>query len=268
MIAEFLRTLRPDSRNVQSRAALLLPTRGDDMAFSGSSYFAGVGTVVAAIGLGFACGAMMMNSMVQPPNRLERVNAGPIAPSKTDATPSSAASSGAEQASTAKPPAQDAPPSPVVAAAPSPAANSQPTTQTQPAAPAAAKTDAATNVQDQPALAAKSNDSSPAKSERTTVGRAPDPSRDASRKRADERKPLDGRKFSERRRRHDQDQRQLDEATNVVRQMPHDGTVDVVAVRDEPPRFGGRPRHFGFFEDDDSPRVIQQPPPRFGFFGN
>jgi hypothetical protein len=235
------------------------------MAFSGSSYFAGVGTVVAAIGLGFACGTMITNSVVQPPNRLERVNAGPIAPSKTDTTPSSAASSGAEQASTAKPPAQDAPPSPVVAAAPFPTANSQPATQTQ---PAAAKTDAATNVQDQPSLAAKSNDSSPAKSEHTTVGRAPDPNRDAPRKRADERKPSDGRKFSERRRRHDQDQRQLDEATNVIRQLPHDGTVDDVAVRDETPRFGGRPRHYELFEDDDSPRMIQQPSPRFGFFGN
>lgn len=248
------------------------------MAFSGPSYFAGVGTVVAAIGIGFACGAMIMNDVVQPPNRLERVN-GVTAPPKPDATSPSVTSSGPEQAGTAKPAAQDAPPSPVIAAAPSaPAANSQPAPSRQPAAPAAAKTDAATNVQEPPAPApttensalvpvVKSNDQAPAKSERTTVGRAPDPTRDASRKRADERRSSDDRKYSERRRR--QDQRQLDEATNVVRQMPRGNAPDEFVEQDDAPRFGGgRPRRFELFEDDDSPRVIQQPPPRFGFFGN
>jgi hypothetical protein len=242
------------------------------MAFSGSSYFAGVGTVVAAIGLGFACGAMIMKDVVQPQNRLERVNAGPIAPSKTDATPSSAASSGAEQASTAKPPAQD-PPSAVAAAAPAAAADPNPAPQPQPAAPTAAKADAATSIREQPAPAmtrnstpapvANKDDPALAKSEHATVGRAPDPNREASRKR-------DDRKFSERRRRHDQDPRQLDEATNVVRSMPRGYTPDEYVERDDTPRIGTRPRHFGLFEDDDSPRVINEPPPppRFGLFGN
>lgn len=257
------------------------------MAFSGSSYFAGIGTAFAALALGFAGGAMITNSAVQPPNKLERVNA-------AKDPPSADARSSQEQASTAKPPsAQDTPPSPVVAATPSPAANPQ--AALQPAAPAtpktdAPKTDAASNVPEQPATTArnsapvsKSEDQTPAKSDRTTVGRAADPSRavdpnkdasrstdsgrDASRRRADERKPSDDRKFSDRRRRQDQDDRRLDEATNVVRQMRPDGPVDVVVGRDDAPRYGGRPRHFELFEDDDSPRVIQ-PPPRFGFFGN
>jgi hypothetical protein len=209
----------------------------------------------------------MMNSVVQPPNRLERVNAGPISPSKTDAT----APSSPEQASTAKPPVQD-PPSAVAAAPPAKVADPKPAPSPQPAASAAPMTDAARDLQGQPAAmtkdpapvpVAKNDDQAPATSERTTVGRAPDPNREASRKR-------DDRKFSERRRRHDQDPRRLDEATNVVRQMPRGYTPDEYVERDDTPRFNGRPRHFELFGDDDSPRVINEPPPppHFGFFGN
>ncbi len=44
------------------------------MAFNMTSFFAGVGTVVAAVTLGFAGGAMITTStQVDPPNRLERV---------------------------------------------------------------------------------------------------------------------------------------------------------------------------------------------------
>jgi hypothetical protein len=266
------------------------------MAFSGSSYFFGIGTAFAAIAVGFAGGAMITTSAVQPPNRLERVNAGITAPPNDGAT----TSSGPQQASTAKPPAQDAPPSPVVAAAPpAPAADPQPSPQSQPAAPAAAKTDAAktdaaANVQEKPAPAAptvaaknsgpapvaKSDDAAPAKSERTTVGRAPDPTkdvsrsadlnRDPSRKRADDRKPSDDRKFSDRRRRQDQrldqDGRRLDEATNVIRQMPRGEAVDEIVERDDAPRPVMRPHHFEF-GDDDGPRMVREPPPRFGLFG-
>ena len=253
------------------------------MAFSGSSYFFGIGTAFAAIAVGFAGGTMITTSTVQPPNRLERVNA------SAGATTSSAASSGAEQANAAKPAPQDAPPSPVVAAAPSaPAADSQTPPQAQAAAPAAAKTDAAANVQERaapaaaaknsaPAPIARSDDAASAKNERTTVGRAPDPNRDVSRsadlsretprKRADDRKPSDDRKFSDRRRR-DQDERRLDEATNVVRQMPRGNAVDEIVERDDAPRFRMRPRHFEVYGDDDAPRVVNEPPPRFGLFGD
>jgi hypothetical protein len=45
---------------VAGHAALLLLQVGENaMAFSNSSYFAGIGTVVAAISLGFAGGAMI-----------------------------------------------------------------------------------------------------------------------------------------------------------------------------------------------------------------
>jgi hypothetical protein len=49
--------------------------------------------------------------------------------------------------------------------------------------------------------------------------------------------------------------------------MRRDDTVGQVIEQDEAPRFSGRPRHIGSFEDDDSPRVINEPPPRPGFFG-
>jgi hypothetical protein len=234
------------------------------MAFSGSSYFFGIGTAFAAIAVGFAGGAMITTSTVQPPNRLERVAVGAVVPS--------------EQANTTKPAPQNTPPSPVVAAAPpAPAADPQPAAPPQPTPPAAANT--TTNVQERaaPAAAAKNaaptpvargDDTAPAKSERTTVGRAPDPSRDVSRsvdpnkdiarKRADERKP-DDRRFSDRRRRQDQDERRLDEATNVVRQMPRGEVVDEIRAR---------PRRFEVFEDDDAPRALNGPPPRFGVFGD
>ena len=48
------------------------------MAFNMTSFFVGVGTVFAAIVVGFGGGAMMMNSSVkveQPPNKLERAAA-------------------------------------------------------------------------------------------------------------------------------------------------------------------------------------------------
>jgi hypothetical protein len=250
------------------------------MAFSGSSYFFGIATAFAAIAVGFAGGAMVTTSGVQPPTRLERVAVGTVVPP--------------EQANTAKPAPQDTPPSPVTAAAPpAPAADPQPAPQPAPA-PAAAKTDAtktdaAANVQEQPAPAtaaknqppspvARSDDAAPARNERTTVGRAPDqgrdvsrsadPNRDTARRRADDRKRSDDRKFSDRRRRQDQDDRRLDEATNVVRQMPRSQAFDEVIVRDDAPRPIVRPRRFEWFGDDDGPRMVREPPPRFGFFAD
>lgn len=266
------------------------------MAFSGSSYFAGVGTVFAAIGIGVACGMMITHDVVQPPNRVERVNAGAMEPPKVDATPSTAASPGAEQANTAKPSAQDVP-SPAVATAPSaPAPDPQPAPQPQPPT-AVTKTDAATSTQDQPTAAAstrksapapvaKGDDQAPAKGERTTVGRAGDPSRaadqnreasrsadqnrDVPRKRSADRKYSDDHKYSERRRRQDQDERRLDEATNAARQLPPGEAIGEIVRRDEPPpRPAMRPHRFELFgDDDDSPRVVREPPPRFGFFGD
>jgi hypothetical protein len=63
------------------------------MAFSPSSFFAGVGTVFAAITIGFAGGAMLAPSPKSEPNRVERVAANapvvtPVAPPKSE-TPAS-----------------------------------------------------------------------------------------------------------------------------------------------------------------------------------
>jgi hypothetical protein len=221
------------------------------MAFSGSSYFAGIGTAFAAIAVGFAGGAMVTTSAVQPPNRLERVSAAPIAPSKADAAPAAVASSSAEQAGQAKPPQQETPPPSAVAAAPT--ADSKPNPQPLAAAPAAVKTDAATNVQEQSA---------------PTAARSADANKDWSRKRADGRKSSDDRKVSDRRRRPDQGERRLDEAANTVRQMPRGYPADEIVQRDVSPRFNGRPRRIEMFGDDDAPRVVNERPPRLGFFGD
>jgi hypothetical protein len=246
------------------------------MAFSGSSYFAGIGTAFAAVAVGFAGGAMVTTTAVQPPNRLERVAAGTAVPS--DSAPASTAPSSPEQANTAKPVPQEATPSPVIAAAPSPPA-ADPKPAPQLTDPAAAKTDAAASVQQQPAPApvaknnpapastAKGEDAAPAKNERAANARSADPNRETSRRRADDRKP-DDRKFSDRRRRPDQDERRLDEATNVIRQMPRGGAVDEIVERNDAPRFRMRPRHFELYGDDDAPGAFNEPPPRIGFFGD
>ncbi len=70
------------------------------MAFSTTSYFAGVGTVFAAIMLGFAGGFVISNpsQKVEPPNKVERVNASAPLPKPPDAQ--AAAPVPAEAAST------------------------------------------------------------------------------------------------------------------------------------------------------------------------
>jgi len=247
------------------------------MAFSSSSFFVGVGTVVAAIAVGFAGGAMITTSTVQPQNRLERVTTAAAPP------PTASSSKAPEQANVTAPPAQQpqvpatAPSAQVVATAPSaPVADSQPV---QPPSPAAAKvdtkTDTAVNAQQPPPSlpqTARSEDAAPAKNQRAGTrsteadkeasrsadSNRADSNRDASRKRADERK------FTERKRR-----QELDEVTDVVRQMPRDRAVNVVEREDAPRVIDGPPRRFGLFgNDEDSPRVVNEPPPRFGLFGN
>src|ERR1700744_1983971 len=105
---------------------------GDDMAFSGSSYFFGIGTAFAAIAVGFAGGAMVTTSAVQPPNRLERVSSNAPAPSNPAATPPSVvAPSNPENTSAAEPAPQEAPLPPVATTASS-ASSADP--QPQPAA--------------------------------------------------------------------------------------------------------------------------------------
>jgi hypothetical protein len=239
------------------------------MAFSSSSFFVGVGTVAAAISLGFAGGAMLTTSTVQPQNRLEPVTTAAAPPSSVSSSKAS------EQANMTTPPAQPQTP----ATAPSaPVADSTPVPQPSPAAPVAGKidtkidtkTDAAPNVQQPPPTTTppqtiKSEDAAPVKNQRASTrpaepnreaSRPTDPNRDVARKRTDDRR------FTERNRR-----QELDEVTDVVRQMPRDRAVNVVEREDAPRVIDGPPRRFGLFgNDEDSPRAA--PPPRFGLFGN
>ena len=236
------------------------------MAFSSSSYFAGIGTVVAAISIGFAGGAMITTSAVQPPNRLERVTASATPPSSASSstaaastTPASTASSNpvSQQASVMAPATQ--PPAQVQAAAPAaPVAESASTQQPQSAAPVSAKNEA------------RNEDAAPARNERANV-RPADSNREATRSaevnREPSRKRGDDRKFAERKRRQDLERQNLDDATNVVRQMPRNSTVEVIDEDDAPRVIDGPPRRFGLFgNNEDSPRGA--PPPRFGLFGN
>jgi hypothetical protein len=245
------------------------------MAYNNSSFFAGIGVAFAAIAVGFAGGALITTDAVQPPNRLERLNSG----TTVGAAPphQQTAASNPQPQNPAQPAAQDAPP-------PATVATSAPAADPQPSPPATAKsnskaddkTDVATNAQQSapvpaptasnPAPVAKSEDVPPAKSERAS-SRSADSTKSVLRKRPDDRKFFDDRKFSERRHRQDQDDRRLDEATNVVRQMPRNGPVEVVE-QDDMPRYRHPPRHFGLIEEDDSPRVVNAPPPLFGLFGN
>jgi hypothetical protein len=242
------------------------------MAYSNSSFFAGIGVAFAAIAVGFAGGAMVTTNAVQPPNRLERLNSGTTVGSNSAPTHQQATSANAEQSSPAQPqPQAQAVLAPATAAASSaPASDAQPVQQTQ-AAPAAAKADVKTDVaatntpQSAPAPAADNPAPTAARNEHAST-RPADTTRSASRKRTDDRKSYDDRRFSERKRWQDQDDRRLDEATNVVRQMPRGNAMDEVVDQDDAPRFG-RPRHLRPFDEDDSPRVINEPPPRFGLFG-
>jgi len=232
------------------------------MPFSSSSYFAGVATAFVAVAVGFAGGAMVTTSAVQPPNRLERVtSSAPLPPSASNSSPErpNGASSQPDLRS-----AQDAVTPSLPTTAPRPAADSQSAAQPASAKPAAnsgttEKTDAAaTNVQSAPAPSAN-REGAPSKNERASA-RPNDSRRAAYRRRAEDRK------FVERKRQQD-----LDDATNTVRQMPRDRAADPVVVeREDRPRLAEErlPRSGFFGIEDGPPRPRADAPPRFGFFGN
>lgn len=257
------------------------------MAFSGSSYFAGIGTALAAIAFGVACGSMVTTSVVRPPNRLERLNSGTTVGSNSGPT-HQAAPTVAEKSDPTKPPAQDAPAAAIAATAAVPGSDPHPAEQPQPAVPAAVKSGMATSGPPRPAPAsvtsqpsnarpapvAKSEDAASANDDTAAAktGRAntrsPGSSREISRRRTQPRSS-DDQRISERKRRQDEDGRQqnLDAAVDVVRQMPRGNAAgEAVVERDDSPRIA-RPRHFETFDDDGPPQRPDGPPPAFGFFG-
>ena len=197
------------------------------MAFNTSSYCAGVGTVFAAIALGFGVGAMMTTgSGIQPPNRVERVASSASLPSSTPGQVDAPKPAPQEQpAPAAVVPAQASDPAPVVQGQPKPA----------PAAMAKSEDAATPNAQQPPPAQtqtmARSENAATPRDEHAAV-RAAELKREAYRKRAEERK------LAERKRR-----REIDDAANAVRQMRRDGVRDgmideVVVEREERPRFG------------------------------
>ncbi len=229
------------------------------MAFSGPSYFAGVGTAFVAVALGFAGGALVTTSAVQPPNRLERVTSHAPAP-PPPATPPSNSSAEQPNVTTAQPsPPPDAP-----TATPSQKADSQPVRQLPASAEAGSSKGATTMVGESNkaganALSSKSDDTAQVRNDRANA-RSADTRKEGYRKRSEERK------FSERKRRHD-----LDEAANTARQARGDEVVEQVVVeRDAPPRLveraAPRPGFFGI--DEGPPRARREAPSPFGFFGN
>jgi ribonuclease E len=194
------------------------------MTFSKSSFFAGVGSVFAAIVIGFAGGAMITGGAgVQPPNRVERVAAG-----------ETLQKSAGQPAAVANTPA----PEPAMATAPVPASDPQPVAQRPaPAAPATASNEAAPASKTQrpppPLPVVAKGDDAPPRNDQAN-DRAVELKKAAERKRAEERK------FAERRKRQD-----IEQAANAIRQMKRDGVIDQVVQREEAPRFG-------FFGNDDN----------------
>jgi hypothetical protein len=187
------------------------------MAFSNSSYFAGVGTVFAAVTLGFAVGAMITSGGVQPPNRLERVASSAVLPA------SNVHPADAPKAAPGEPPAAV----PTTAAdAPRPVVQQPP-----PAPPVMARSEDAANANVQqprpaPAIVARSEDTATARNERANL-------RSADLKKESYRKKDEERRFAERKKR-----QEIEDAANAVRQMRRDGVIDQVVERDQTPRFG------------------------------
>jgi hypothetical protein len=242
------------------------------MAFSSSSFFAGVGTAFIAVALGFAGGALVTTSAVQPPNRLERVTSKapppPSAPSPTTEQPTApsevSAPSGPPPAPSQKADSQPAPQPQAALAVTGDAANKKDAATAEPQraatlSPSATQPIPTANQDNHQDTAAPKNERASARS---------DSKRETYRRRYEERK------FSERKRRQD-----LDDAANAARQTRRDDGADPVVVeRDSRPRYveeqqpryvEERPPRSGFFGfDDGAPRGRGDAPSPFGFFGN
>jgi hypothetical protein len=185
------------------------------MSFNPISYFAGIGTVSAAIAIGFGGGIMLTTSAYkpEPQNRVERVASNkPLpAPSAPQATAPAVQAASAVAATPA-------------AATPEPTTPSAPPQRAMPQQPPSTETTRAATAQpaavtEQPSLV------------RESTAKPPDEDVDARRI---ARKKAEHRKWAERKHRQD-----LDAATMDVRKMDRDDAPEVVQ-RDiiETPRLG------------------------------
>lgn len=173
------------------------------MAFSTTSYLAGVGSVVVILSTGFAGGYMLANPTHQdPPNRLQR-----LAAEGQD-------SKGAAQAAPAAKPevvAMAAPAATSAPAAPPPAAAEPAPVPAEARAPEPARP---------PQVSAEKASAEKSIAEKARMAEA----------KAAERKRADARKFAERRRK----QRELEVATVAVRRMMRDRDDQEFAAMDQP----------------------------------
>lgn len=175
------------------------------MAFSTTSYLAGVGSVVVILSTGFAGGYMLANPTHQdPPNRLQR-----LAAEGQD-------SKGAAQAAPAAKPevvAMAAPAATSAPAAPPPAAAEPAPVPAEARAPEPARSTA-------PQVSAEKASAEKSIAEKARMAEA----------KAAERKRADARKFAQRRRK----QRELEVATVAVRRMMRDRDDQEFAAMDQP----------------------------------
>lgn len=165
------------------------------MTFSTTSFLTGVGTMFAAVALGFAGGAMITTAPKVEQNRLERVAA-----SVQAATPAAAAKA-------------DAATIPTVATAKSEGVEG---------APAPDRVIAMT-----PARATQASASSPPQPEITLIDSAKK-ARESELRQEAEQKKAERRAERRERRKH----REIEAASNAVRQMQRDGVIQEVSQRD------------------------------------
>jgi hypothetical protein len=179
------------------------------MTFNTTSFLAGVGTMFAAVALGFAGGAMITSSPKVEQNRLERVAANVPVVTQTAA------------------PKADPTAVPAV-----PAARSE-TVETAPApdrvipmtAAATAQTTSAPSALPQPVMVRDDTTSQIDSAKRAREGEL--------------RKEAELKKAERRAERRERRKRQgIEAATNAVRQMQRDGGIQEVSQRDESPRLG------------------------------
>jgi hypothetical protein len=194
------------------------------MAFNTTSFFAGVGSVVALVTVGFAGGAMLAPSPKMEPNRLERLAAvnSPAIAAKAETPPVPSESPvpppGVAKNETAELPAPDR------SIATTPAAVTQPAVPPPPQ-PVVAKEDVTSQIDN-------------AKKVREGELRKQAEFRESER-RAEARR--------ERRKR-----QEIDAAADAVRQMKRDGVLQEITQQDDIPR----PGLFGFGDESPRPRFF------------
>jgi hypothetical protein len=185
------------------------------MAFSTTSFFAGVGTVFAAISIGFAGSAMITTSPRLELNRLKRVaaSAPAVTPASKAETPAPPLATGTKTETTETAPATDR----VIAMAPAPSA--------QPTAP----------PQVQPAKAEDDGDNASQIGSSGKI-RESEPRREEPRREKESRMQRAERRAEARPQ--PRKRQEIEAAANAVRQMQRDDAMQDVSQRNDSPRLG------------------------------